>query len=156
MVTRVYLTFIGLTLFLIGGVFVGLMGRSYWQARQTRQWNPISATILESRITSRQIGTHVPTDYSAFILYEYAHGENMYTSTTITPRGTKWVKEKQKIDLTPYPVDGTTTCWVNPKAPHLALLKHDSLAAGYSIWFPALIGIGGIGVILGSLKSKKN
>jgi hypothetical protein len=39
-----------------------------------------------------------------------------------------------------------TTCRVNPHDPDFAVLKPDSLAPGYSIWFPALFVIGGLGM----------
>jgi hypothetical protein len=39
-----------------------------------------------------------------------------------------------------------TTCRVHPRDPDFAVLKPDSLAPGYSIWFPALFVVGGLGM----------
>jgi hypothetical protein len=44
-----------------------------------------------------------------------------------------------------------TTCRVDPANPDFAVLKPDSLAPGYSIWFPALFVIGGPGIAVRAL-----
>jgi hypothetical protein len=44
-----------------------------------------------------------------------------------------------------------TECFVNPKNPQLAVLKPDSLAPGYSIWFPGLFMIAGLGIGMNAL-----
>ena len=44
-----------------------------------------------------------------------------------------------------------TECFVDPQNPQLAILKPDSLAPGYSIWFPALFMIAGLGITFNAL-----
>ena len=36
--------------------------------------------------------------------------------------------------------------YVNPSDPDFAVLKPDTKAAGYSIWFPLLFVVGGLGI----------
>ena len=140
---RIYLTIIGLGLTLIGGLFMLLLGKSYLQARETRSWESAPAVILQSEIQERKIGEHVPTDYSAFILFGYEYEGKRLDSTSITIRGPKWVKEREKaeMDLKGYIAGETSTCYISPHPPHKAILKHDSKAAGYTIWFPTLFFI---------------
>jgi hypothetical protein len=45
-------------------------------------------------------------------------------------------------------------CYVDPKSPDRAVLKRDTKAALYSIWFPCLFVIGGAGMILSALFRK--
>ena len=52
-----------------------------------------------------------------------------------------------------YPAGKTTTCRVNPNNPDFAVLKPDSLAPGYSIWFPGLFVIGGLGITFRALSA---
>jgi hypothetical protein len=44
-----------------------------------------------------------------------------------------------------------TECFVDPQNPQLAILKPDSLAPGYSIWFPGLFMIAGLGITFNAL-----
>jgi hypothetical protein len=44
-----------------------------------------------------------------------------------------------------------TKCLVHPQNPALAVLKPDSLAPGYSIWFPGLFMIAGLGITINAL-----
>lgn len=151
---RIYLCIIGLGLMLIGGFFMWLMGRSYLNAKATREWAEVPATILQAEVIERQIGEHVPVDYAAHVLFGYEYRGERLTSELLTPRGEKWAKEREKAvlelaDITP---GQQTRCWVNPSQPEVAILQHDTKAAGYSIWFPALFFIGGVGIIIGAFK----
>lgn len=153
---RIYLFIIGLGLATIGGFFMWLMARSYTQAKATRAWDETSAIILDVSIKERQIGPHVPTDYSPYILFGYEYGGERLTSERISPRGRKWAKEKAKAEaaIENYTAGTTISCWVNPEAPKTAILEHDTKAAGYSIWFPTLFFVGGIGVMFGAFKKR--
>ncbi|MFP6880316.1 MAG: hypothetical protein VCA34_05170, partial [Roseibacillus sp.] len=37
--------------------------------------------------------------------------------------------------------------------PSFAVLKRDSKAPGYSLWFPIIFVVGGLGIILGAVRS---
>lgn len=41
-----------------------------------------------------------------------------------------------------------TMAFVNPTEPNFAVLKPDTKAAGYSIWFPLLFVVGGLGIVV--------
>lgn len=49
-----------------------------------------------------------------------------------------------------YPVGSEDTCWVNPQNPKQTVLKHNSKAVLYTIWFPGLFVIAGLGIAVGS------
>ena len=154
---RIFLFLVGLVTLFIGSLFTWLMAQSFLNAMETRSWDEVSATVLEAKIDERQIGEHVPVDFSAAVLYGYEYEGQRYTSELIYPRGSKWAKEKEKAEAE---LDGieageSISCWVNPEEPSLAILKHDTKAAGYSIWFPILFVVGGMGVMIGAFRKRK-
>ncbi len=130
------------------------MVKSYNGAMETRSWDECPAMILETEIRERQIGEHVPVDYAAGVLFGYEYDGQRYTSELLSRRGLKWAKERKKAEeaMADFTAGEWTTCWVNPQEPTVAILKHDTKAALYTIWFPALFFVGGIGVLYGAYK----
>jgi hypothetical protein len=47
-----------------------------------------------------------------------------------------------------------TVCYVNPSDPTIAILKHGTRAALYSIWFPLLFVVGGLGIAWTAIRRK--
>ena len=58
---------------------------------------------------------------------------------------------KVNLKLKEYPAGRETVCYVDPDEPDFAVLKKDSKAGLYSIWFPCLFIIGGAGIMLSAL-----
>jgi hypothetical protein len=59
---------------------------------------------------------------------------------------------RKKIE--PYAVGAQTTCFVNPDQPDMAVLRHDTRAALYSIWFPLLFVFGGLRMLWGAVRQR--
>lgn len=150
-----YLVVVGLILAGIGGLFTFLLGNSYLQAKEMDTWVETPCLILESEVRERQLGPAVPVDYQFGILYGYDFDGEGYSSDDYDIRGNANVKERSKIlQLTQqYPAGSLQKCWVNPEDPTRAILKKDSKAPGYSIWFPILFVVGGIGIVIKALVS---
>ncbi len=53
-----------------------------------------------------------------------------------------------------YPAGSTPTCFINPDDHEFAILEHAPLASIYTIWFPALFVVGGLGIILGGIRRR--
>jgi len=151
---RLFLCMIGAMLILIGGVFCWLMLRSYQQASESRAWPQSEALILRSVISERAIAGS-PREYRLSVLFGYVYKGKEYTSEKISPRGAKWSRKIEPVTALAeeYKAGSTHTAWVNPEKPDAAILEHDTKAAGYTIWFPAVIIIGGMGMIWGAFKS---
>lgn len=150
---RIFLCLIGAMLLLAGSVFEWLLLRSYQNAKATREWPQVEALVLESEVAERQfIGS--PKEYSARVVYKYSYGGLDLTSGHISPRGSKWSKDADSVNemLADYPVGRSLTAWINPDDVDIAILKHDTKAAGYTLWFPALIMLGGGGIIVGAFR----
>lgn len=137
----------------IGAVFGWLMIRSYQHAKASRAWPQTEAVVLRSVIDQRTFKGS-PTEYRLNVLFGYSYGGEEYTSDRISPRGAKWTKEAESVELleNKYAAGTTHTTWVNPADPGHAILEHDTKAAGYTLWFPALIIIGGGGMVWGALR----
>ncbi len=56
---------------------------------------------------------------------------------------------KKKIEQ--YAVGTETVCWLDPDLPEMVVLKKDSKAALYTIWFPFLFIVGAVGMIYSAL-----
>ena len=153
---RVYLTIIGLLLILAGGVFVWLMGRSYLRALEVEKWPEVQCAILESGLDERQVGADAPREFRFRVLYAYEWEGETYESERYRLRGSSWSgREHEVAELAEgFPAGSVTTCRVNPERPEIAVLREESKAPGYSIWFPGIFVIGGVGVVVGAWRRK--
>ncbi len=153
---KLFLCMIGLMLMLAGGVFEWLMIRSYTHAKESREWPQVEAVILRSVIDERQIKGS-PPEFRLNVLYGYSYNNEDLTSDHISPRGAKWTKVEASVGVLAeqYATGSSHTAWVNPDQLDIAILEHDTKAAGYTLWFPALIIIGGGGMIWGAFKRPK-
>lgn len=145
---RWFLFALGLVLALIGTLFVWLLGRSYLRARQMHQWPEIPCTILASEIEVRVHDPQSPTEYRHRVIYGYNWQGEARSSERFSLRGSPWSSKRGLIEkrAADFPVGGSSRCRINPADPDFAVLKPDSLAPGYSIWFPGLFVVGGLGI----------
>ena len=145
---RWYLAILGLTLALIGGLFVWLMARSFLRAREMRTWPEVACVILSSEVEERRHDRNSPPEFRQDLSFGYTWKGEARTADHLTLRGSPWSSNRALAEgrVAQFPVGMTTTCHVDPAAPDFAVLKTDSLAPGYSIWFPALFVIGGLGI----------
>lgn len=155
---RIFLIAIGLSVALLGGLFVWLMGRSFLRAKEMRSWPQVPCIILTSETDQRKNDPDSPTEYRQLISFGYEWKGEAYTADHLGLRGSPWtskqnLSEKRAAEFT---VGMKTTCFVNPAEPTAAYLKPDSLAPGYSIWFPALFVVGGLGICISTMRSGKS
>ncbi len=141
---RAWLACLGVMLAIAGIVFTVVLWRSYQRAMETRAWIETPCRVSSSVIISEHPTPHSPTSHRLALKYEYNFGGASHTGTRIK-RVDGPTPHRDKIDAlaASYPQGRTTTCFVNPAAPDLAVLRHDSKAALYSTWFPLIFVIGG-------------
>lgn len=149
---RAYLTLIGLLLAAAGGVFTWLMWRSYERADEIREWPGVACAIIRSEVEQRRIDPNQPPEYRLGILYSYEWDGETYESDRYRLRGASWTKDRESVEeLSETLAVGTVTEGrVNPEAPGEAVLRSESRAPGYSIWFPLIFVVGGLGVVVGA------
>jgi hypothetical protein len=153
---RWYLIALGLITALIGAAFVALLGRSFLRAKEMRSWPEVPCVILSSTIEERVHDPQSPRESRLNVTFGYEWNGTARTSDRFSLRGSPW---SSKPDLThkraaEFPAGSSSTCRVHPDNPDFAVLKPDSLAPGYSIWFPGLFVIGGLGIAVRALRAK--
>ncbi len=150
-----YLIGVGLLLAVSGGLFTWLLGSSFGRARNMDAWQEVPCSILISEVRERRIGPEVPTDYAFGVLYGYEFEGEAYSSEDYDLRGNAWVKDPNRIRalIQRFPAGSERQCWVNPIVPEQSVLKKETKAPGYSIWFPILFVVGGLGVVIKAMLS---
>lgn len=144
---------VGLPTVLIGVVFVVFLYLAYERARQTRSWTPRTCVIEQSAVTWDRTTTHSPIRYRAHILYRYRIAGQSHSSARIKRvDGSSADKKTIERSIADYPPGSTHTCFVDPGDHSFAILEHAPLAPIYTIWFPSLFILGGIGIIIGSIR----
>ncbi len=133
------------------------MGRSFLRAYEMRKWPEVACVILSSEVEERRHDPNSPLEYRVDLSFGYEWKETAYTGDHMSLRGSSWSSRRGEIEnrAAEYPVGKSTTCRVDPSNPGFAVLKPDSLAPGYSIWFPSLFVIGGLGISIRALRVKK-
>jgi hypothetical protein len=146
----------GLFLALAGIVFTWVLWTAWQRAEETRRWTPTPCRIISSRLGKEQPTPNSNTAYRAEVRYSYTFAGSPMTGSLIkrvnSPSQHDDVARKK---LESYPVGAELTCYVNPAKPDQAILKHDSRAPLYSIWFPILFVVGGLGMAWNALFKNK-
>jgi hypothetical protein len=155
---RWYLAILGLVIALLGGLFIWLMARSFLRAREMRTWPEVACVIITSEVEERRHDENSPAEFRQDLSFGYEWKGVARTGDHLTLRGSPWSSKRELADqrVSEYPVGKTTTCRVDPTNPDFAVLKPDSLAPGYSIWFPALFVVGGLGISFRAAFTKKS
>lgn len=139
---------LGLSIALLGAVFFGLMLRSFLRAYDMRSWPEVPCVILSSDVEQRHHDPQSPVEFRLMVTYGYEWQGNARTSDRFSLRGSPWTSKPDVLEdrAASFPVGARLTCRVKPDNPEFSVLAPDSLAPGYSIWFPALFIIGGLGI----------
>jgi len=112
---------------------------------------------MESKILERVPEFGGPTETSAYVRYRYEWEGDFYEGERISSRGQYWSHRQARGQelVKKYSKGEDVLCYVNDQEPMLAVLEHDTKAAGYSIWFPAIFVVGGLGMMVGVFYKKK-
>jgi hypothetical protein len=152
---RLWLAGMGLFLALAGIVFTWVLYTAWQRAEETRRWTPTPCRITSSRLAKEQPTPNSNPAYRAEVRYIYTFAGIPMTGSLIkrvnSPTQHEDVARKKLSD---YPVGTELICYVNPTKPDQAVLKHDTRAALYSIWFPGLFVVGGLGMVWNAIRKK--
>jgi Protein of unknown function (DUF3592) len=154
--STVFLVMLGLVIAGVGGLFTWLMGMSYMRAVEQRDWPQVEGVVLSSEIEEYKHDEFSPMEYRMKILYGYEWKGERKTGDRYGVRGNPKYNKQDKIAelVETYPVGKKIRVYVNPADANFTMLKPDSKAAGYSIWFPMLFVIGGLGIALRAIRAE--
>jgi hypothetical protein len=148
--STVFLILLGLCIASLGGLFTFLMWKSYARAVEQRSWPQVDALVLSSEMVEWKHDDFSPIQYRLEILYGYEWEGEAKTGDRYDFRGNASYNKRDKIEamVEKFPAGSRPNVYVNPEDPDFTILKPDSKAAGYSIWFPLLFVVGGLGVAI--------
>lgn len=151
---HIYLIALGLILCAVGGCFTWLMWRSFERASAQGDWQVVSCRILESRVGERKLSESIPAEYAHHVLFGYEAAGEARTSELMSIRGVSWSSNSAKAGrlAEKFPAGTVTECFVDPDDPDRAVLKKDSKGPGYSLWFPVLFVVAGLGIMVGAVR----
>lgn len=143
----------GLAIVFLGFLFIYVLLVAYGRAKETRSWNKVSAKILRLEIIESRPTPNSPIQFTPVVEYEYLYGDVKYIGTSIKRvNGPSSDKGRAEKKIKPFSKGAEVDCWVNPNDPSQALLKHGTLAPLYTVWFPGLFVIAGLGIIINAFK----
>ena len=146
---RIWKACMGLVLMAVGSIFCWYLWASWQKAKTMDSWGETEARIIVSQVLPWQYNQYSRMAYQPKIRYEYEFGGKTYTSERIRKVPVRSSDEsKAKAWVEKYPAGMKTTAFVDPADPKSAVLKRDTKAAIYSIWFPMLFVVGGAGIIV--------
>jgi hypothetical protein len=151
---RGWLIAMGVLLILAGCFFTWRLWLSYQKTSASRAWKETPCFILSSKLVSERVNDASPLTHRVEIRYRYSAGGEEHASSRIQvveAAPTAHVEKARELQQQ-YPPQSEQVCYVNPQKPAESVLRRGTRAALYSIWFPLLFVIGGLGMLLGVLR----
>lgn len=153
--SRAFLVGFGLLIALIGAGFCYWLGRSYLRVKAVDAWPEVRCVILRSEVEEFLPVPNVAPRYRVKIDYYYEYNGRSWHSGRVRSRERATaVKLRAEEWQAKFPTGMETICFVNPADPSFAILEKDSKAVIYTIWFPGLFVIGGLGIAIQALRRK--
>ncbi len=160
---RVLKAAMGLLLLLIGSGGCLLLIISYQRGMVTRTWNEVPCSVVDARM--EESGDNANSEYRIYLRYLYDVDGREYTGTRwrrIIYQGHRAAeisrKSAHKTDVAAlmeqYPPGTKIVCYVNPQDPTDAVLEHQSRAALYTLWWPLIFAMGGVGIMWSAFRKK--
>ena len=150
---QVGLLIVGFGLAAMGGLFVWALWQGYQRARVTQAWVETPCVVVEAEVESFLPTPNSPVAFRFLVEYEYEFAGEQHVGTRYKRiDGPTSQEDRAEGKLERFPPGKVTVCFVDPKEPSEAVLKRDSKGPLYSIWFPALFMVGGLGIMGGAAR----
>lgn len=152
---RLWKIVVGLLLVGVGWIFVTYLWNAYLRAARMDGWVEAPCRIESISIDDTQFNQRGLPKYVLRIAYRYQWRGHDYVGERYKRLPTEaGDPRKLKRRLDQYPVGTETVCHLDPDAPELVVLKKDSKAALYTLWFPCVFIVGGAGMVWSALFRK--
>lgn len=153
---RIWKCLMGLILIGVAWALVTYLWNSYQRAAQMDAWVEVPCRIETLSVDDTQLNQRGMPKYLLEVTYRYQWNGHDYVGNRIKRLPTEASDpRKLKNKIEEYAVGNETLCYLDPDAPEFVVLKKDSKAALYTIWFPFLFIIGGAGMIFSALFRKR-
>lgn len=143
---------IALILIGVSWALVLYLWRSYMRAAEMDAWVEAPCRIESISIDDTQRNQRGMPKYLLNVTYRYQWNGQDYLGNRLKRLPTEASDPKKlKKMIERYPVGTETVCWLDPDLAENVVLKKDSKAALYTMWFPFVFIIGGAGMIVSAL-----
>lgn len=150
---RLWVGGLGLCLALAGAVFTWVLWVAWQRAEETRRWPQVTCRIELSRVARELPTPNSNPAYRAELRYRYTWAGVEHTGNRLKRVDSPSQHEEViQARIAPWKAGMEAVCHVNPADPRMAVLKHDTRAALYSIWFPLLFVLGGLRIAWGAAR----
>lgn len=140
-----WLVFLGLVLASAGSIFVAGLWNAWQRAEETRRWTETPCKVLSSQVIPEPDLHNSTIKFRVQVRYEYTVSGVKHVGGRIKrsegPKSNRDDAESLREEFSP---GQATTCWVKPDDPNMSVLKHETRAALYTLWFPLLFVVGGL------------
>jgi hypothetical protein len=142
----------GLFIAAAGAFFIWFLWKNFDVGQEMDVWIETPCEIVAATIDGSQINQHFETDYEFQVSYRYEFGGETFLSDQVkSKRVSSGDRRKMEKWESQYPTGSIAVCYVNPQEPAEAVLERDTKASIYSIWFPGVFVIGGLGIAISGL-----
>lgn len=149
---RLWKIMMGLVLVAVGSLFVYYLWDSHERAAKMDSWVETPCLITSMDVDDTELNQRGMPKYVMQVRYTYEFEGQEFTGDRIKRLPTEASDpRKLKKHIERYQENAKLVCFVDPADPGSAVLKKDTKAALYSIWFPGLFVVGGGGMILSAL-----
>ena len=147
---RLLLTAVGLLLAAAGIAFTLVLHRAYERASEPYTWTETACVIRNSTVEEVRETLSDPVQYAPSILYNYLMDDVSHESTRIRRVPGQTFKDRAQAEaiVAKYPTGQGAVCYVNPNNPDEVILMRDTRSSIYTIWFPLLFVVGGLGMVI--------
>lgn len=148
---------LGLVLTAAGLATCWYLWLSYQKAKTTDSWERVSCEIFAAGIDESGRSQHGMVKYEAQVSYRYEFAGETRVSNSIRHLSvTSLSKEEIEKKAEAYPVGLQTVCLVNPDNPEEAVLKAETKAPLYTMWFPGIFVVGGLGIVIAGVRGRRS
>ncbi|MEC5129612.1 DUF3592 domain-containing protein [Verrucomicrobiales bacterium BCK34] len=152
---RLWKIAMGAFIIAIAWILVQYLWQSHERAALMDTWIEVPCTITQMDVDDSHLNQRGMTKYLMVVTYDYDFDGKKFEGTRIKRLPTEASDpRKLKKYIEAYAEGTQTVAYVNPEAPSEAVLKKDSKAALYAIWFPFVFIFGGLGMIFSALFRK--
>jgi len=152
---KLWMISMGLFLMVLGSFFMWYLWAFFQKSSRMDNWVATPCLIEKSEI---EIGLnqHHGKKYTLVTAYRYQFAGREYLGERfkrIQPVSSHQEKIAPLAKETP--VGKESVCFVDPVNPGSAVLKKDTKGSIFSIWFPGLFALGGLGMVISALRQPR-
>lgn len=146
-----------LILISVSWAFVTYLWRAYLRAAEMDGWAEVPCRIESVSVDDTQRNQRGMPKYLLNLTYRYQWNGHDYLGNRLRRLPTEASDPNQlKKKMEPYAVGQETVCYLDPDLPEMVVLKKDSKAALYTIWFPFLFIFGAMGMIVSAIRPARS